>query len=91
MTRRTLAGRFRAGASRMSWKLLVAFVAVFLGAVGAGALLAEEVPWTDKFMREFSEIRGRLEKIQKRQQEISEKQDKIQAELDRLRVWVRRR
>lgn len=88
---RNFAENFRSDRFKKHLGLWAIPVLSFFLVSGPGTLFAEEVPWTDKFMREFTEIKTRLEKIQKRQQEISEKQDKIQAELDRLRVWVRRR
>ncbi|HNX69574.1 MAG TPA: hypothetical protein PLL75_06400 [Candidatus Omnitrophota bacterium] len=53
------------------------------------AFAAEEAPAGPS--RELTEIKGRLENIEKQQQELSAKDDKILEELDRLRVWVRRK
>jgi len=50
---------------------------------------AEETPGASQSLRGFTEIKTRLEGVEKAQQDILAQKEKILEELDRLRVRVR--
>ena len=62
---------------------------VLTASATASGFAAEEKPWTEQFLSEFSGIKTRLADVEKAQQDILAQKDKILEELDRLRVWVR--
>ncbi|HOE68657.1 MAG TPA: hypothetical protein PK997_04435 [Candidatus Omnitrophota bacterium] len=68
-----------------------AVIVTAIHSLGVSAIaFAEDVPWTDRFMNEFKEIKERIASLEKQQKEILAKEDEILEEIARVRVWARR-
>lgn len=49
---------------------------------------ADEIPWTDRFLKEFAQIKGQLTKLESSQNDLVKREDEAIEEIDQIRKWA---